>query len=277
MSSACNQVTANLSGAMAQNGHVWLVGAGPGSADLISVRGLKLIQQADVLVYDRLVPNELVEQAPAKALKLYVGKRRSQHSVPQDQINALLVSHARRGSKVIRLKGGDPFIFGRGGEEMQELRSQGIQVSIVPGITAASGCSAATGIPLTHRDLAAGVTLMTAHRCEGAQGYDWSSLTADRQRTLVFYMGLAQAQTIRNELMLHGLPGTTPVALVCGGTTASQRAMRCTLHEMPALAASQQFSSPCLIMVGDVVSLADASLAPWIQPQPRTESSSCVA
>lgn len=277
MNSIRNPLTDGLPETLDRDGRVWLVGAGPGSADLISVRGLRLIQQADVLVYDRLVSNELVEQAPANALKLYVGKRRSLHSVPQDQINALLVSHARRGSKVIRLKGGDPFIFGRGGEEMQELRAQGIQVSIVPGITAASGCSAATGIPLTHRDFSAGVTLMTAHRCEGAEGYDWSSLTADRQRTLVFYMGLAQAQTIRNELMLHGLPGTTPVALISGGTTANQRAMRCTLHEMPALAASRQFSSPCLIMVGDVVNLADASLAPWLQDHPRQEKSSCVA
>lgn len=276
MKRAANRVASPMI-SQAQAGHVWLIGAGPGSADLISVRGLKLIQQADVLVYDRLVSNELVEQAPAKALKLYVGKQRSMHSVPQDQINALLVSHARRGSKVIRLKGGDPFIFGRGGEEMQELRDKGVQVSIVPGITAASGCAAATGIPLTHRDLAAGVTLMTAHRCEGAQGFDWSSLTADRQRTLVFYMGLAQAQTIRNELMLHGMPGTTPVAMVCGGTTSVQRAIRCTLHDMPVVAASQELSSPCLIMVGDVVSLADAALAPWVGTRYGKEQTTCPA
>jgi uroporphyrin-III C-methyltransferase len=262
----------------ARTGHVWLVGAGPGSPDLISVRGLGLIQQADVVVYDRLVCAELIEQCRPDALKLYVGKQRNLHSVPQDQINALLVHHARAGRTVVRLKGGDPFIFGRGGEEMQELQAQGIDVSVVPGITAASGCAAATGIPLTHRDLAAGVSLMTAHRCEGAQGYDWASLTADRQRTLVFYMGLAQAQTIRNELMLHGLPGITPVALIAAGTTERQYALRCTVNDIPAAAADPGLSSPCLILVGEVVTLADpAAVRTWTGVPARQEAWPCAA
>jgi uroporphyrin-III C-methyltransferase len=270
--------TASGTTTAARTGQVWLVGAGPGSADLISVRGLGLIRQADIVVYDRLVSTELIDQCRPDALKLYVGKQRSLHSVPQDQINAVLVQHALAGRNVVRLKGGDPFIFGRGGEEMQELRAHGIQVSVVPGITAASGCAAATGIPLTHRDLAAGVCLMTAHRCEGAQGYDWASLTADRQRTLVFYMGLAQAQTICNELILHGLPGTTPVALIAAGTTERQYALRCTVNDIPAAAADPGLSSPCLILVGEVVTLADpATVRTWAVASERQEAWPCAA
>lgn len=238
-------------------GHVWLVGAGPGDPDLITLRAVKLLKAADVIVYDRLVDPELLDYSRPDAEKIYVGKRRSRHSVPQDEINALLIDRACRGSVVVRLKGGDPFIFGRGGEEMTALRRHGITVSVVPGITAASGCAAATGIPLTHRDHAAGVSLMTAHRCEGAQGYDWASLTADRQRTLVFYMGLAQAQTISTELILHGLPADTPVALVSRGSTPRQTAIRCTLHTLPVAADDPSLASPCLIVVGDVVELAD--------------------
>lgn len=241
---------------------VWLVGAGPGDPELITLRALKLLQTADVIVYDRLAAPELLDHCRDDALKIYVGKQRNLHSVPQEDINALLVTHARRGSRVIRLKGGDPFIFGRGGEEMMELRDQGIKVSIVPGITAASGCAAATGIPLTHRDFAAGVSLMTAHRCEGAQDYDWSSLTADRQRTLVFYMGLAQARHIATELMLHGLPGKTPVALVSKGSTPQQKAVRCTVDTLARTAAQDGLASPCLILVGDVVTLADPECVP---------------
>jgi uroporphyrin-III C-methyltransferase len=250
---------------------VWLVGAGPGDPELITVRALKLLQTADVIVYDRLVAPELLNYCREDALKIYVGKQRSLHSVPQEDINTLLVTHARRGLRVIRLKGGDPFIFGRGGEEMMELREHGIKVGIVPGITAASGCAAATGIPLTHRDFAAGVSLMTAHRCEGAQGYDWSSLTADRQRTLVFYMGLAQAGHISTELMLHGLPGSTPVALVSRGSTPQQRAVRCTVDTLAQTATQDGLESPCLILVGEVVTLADpesVQLAAAVVPEP---------
>lgn len=249
-------------------GTVWLVGAGPGDPDLISLRGLKLLQQADVVVYDRLVAPELLEHTRDDAICVYVGKRRSLHSVPQDEINALLLRHAKAGRMVLRLKGGDPFVFGRGGEEMLELRRHGIKVLVVPGITAASGCAAATGIPLTHRELAGGVSLMTAHRCDGAQPHDWAALTADPHRTLVFYMGLSEVQSICEELMLHGMPADTPAALISEGTTVRQRALRCTVATMPARAACAGLASPCLIMIGKVVTLADPSVMEHALPQP---------
>lgn len=249
-------------GPSAHHPEVWLVGAGPGDPELITVRALKLLQTADVIVYDRLVAPELLSHCRDDALKVYVGKQRNLHSVPQKEINALLVAYARQNLRVIRLKGGDPFIFGRGGEEMMELRGHGIKVSIVPGITAASGCAAATGIPLTHRDFAAGVSLMTAHRCEAAQDYDWSSLTVDRQRTLVFYMGLAQARHISTQLIQHGLPGKTPVALISRGSTPQQRAVRCTVDTLAQTATQHGLVSPCLILVGEVVALANPDAVP---------------
>lgn len=245
---------------MNTGGTVWLVGAGPGDPDLISVRGFKLLQQADVVVYDRLVAPELLEHTRDDAICLYVGKRRSVHSVPQEEINALLVLHAKAGRKVLRLKGGDPFVFGRGGEEMLELRRHGIKVHVVPGITAASGCAAATGIPLTHRELSGGVSLLTAHRCDGAVPHDWAALSADPHRTLVFYMGLSEVQNISDELILHGMSADTPAALISQGTVARQRAIRCTVATMAAHAAFARLTSPCLIMIGKVVTLADPAV-----------------
>ncbi|RIY41209.1 uroporphyrinogen-III C-methyltransferase [Neopusillimonas maritima] len=238
-------------------GQVWLVGAGPGDPDLITVKALNVLRAADVVIYDRLIAGDLLNYCPPQSIKLYVGKQRSRHSVPQSQINQLLVEYAQSGKKVVRLKGGDPFIFGRGGEEMMALRAHGVQVDIVPGITAASGCAAATGIPLTHRDHAGAVSLMTAHRCDGATDCDWASLTADRQRTLVFYMGLAQAQHISTELILHGLPGNTPAALISKGSTTQQKAVSCTVETLAKAATQEGLTSPCLIMVGSVVQLAD--------------------
>lgn len=241
-------------------GHVWLVGAGPGDPELITVRALKLLQAAEVVVHDRLAAPELLRHCRCDALLIPVGKQRNRHTLPQEDITALLIAHARQGRLVVRLKGGDPFIFGRGGEEMMALRRHGIRVGIVPGITAASGCAAATGIPLTHRDFAAGVSLVTAHRCEGAQDGDWSALAADRQRTLVFYMGLAQAGRVSRQLLQHGLPGATPVALVSQGSTPRQKAVRCTLDTLADAAAQNSLESPCLILVGDVVALADPAV-----------------
>lgn len=244
-------------------GHVWLVGAGPGDPDLITVKGLRALQGADVVVYDRLACTDLLAHCRPDAVRVSVGKQAGLHSVSQSGIHALLIAHARAGRRVVRLKGGDPFIFGRGGEEMIALRQQGIPVSVIPGVTAASGCAAATGIPLTHRDLAAGVSLVTAHRQENAAALDWAALAADRQRTLVFYMGLSQADHVGMELMLHGLPGTTPVALIACGTTSAQRAVRCLLADLGAVARHCGLVSPCLIMAGQVVALADPDLVAW--------------
>jgi len=246
-------------------GHVWLVGAGPGDPDLITVKGARALQAADVVVYDRLAATALLAHCRPDAERISVGKRAGLHSVPQDGIHALLISHAMAGRCVVRLKGGDPFVFGRGGEEMIALRRQGIPVSVIPGVTAASGCAAATGIPLTHRDLAAGVSLMTAHRQEDARDLDWTALAADRQRTLVFYMGLSRADHVGMELMLHGLPGTTPVALISCGTTSAQRAVRCLLADLGVAARRCGLVSPCLIVVGQVVALADPDLVAWAQ------------
>ncbi|NYT68923.1 uroporphyrinogen-III C-methyltransferase [Pusillimonas noertemannii] len=237
-------------------GRVWLIGAGPGDPDLITVAGLKLVRAADVVVHDRLGAPALLAECRDDAVKIDVGKRAGKHALPQPEINALLAQHAMAGRTVVRLKGGDPFIFGRGGEEMLVLRQLGIQVDVVPGVTAASACAAATGIPLTHRGLASEVSLVTAHHRDGAPGCDWAELASGRDRTLVFYMGLSQAQQISAGLLGHGLPANTPVALISNGATAEQEALRCTLDTLPQAACSKKLASPCLIVVGAVVNLA---------------------
>ncbi|KAF0809195.1 siroheme synthase [Alcanivorax sp. S71-1-4] len=238
-------------------GHVWLVGAGPGDPELITVRALRLLQQADVVVYDRLVAPALLAHCRRGARRLYVGKRSGAHSVPQQDINALLVREAQAGRCVVRLKGGDPFVFGRGGEEMLALQAAGVPVSVVPGISAAHGCAAATGIPLTHRDLADGVTFITAHRRDGAAGTDWAALAAQPSRTLVCYMGLSELARISEQLIAHGLPASTPAALICHGTTAAQRAVRCRLDTLDETAQRAAMASPCLLIIGQVVALGD--------------------
>lgn len=238
-------------------GRVWLIGAGPGDPDLITVAGLKLLRAADVVIHDRLGAPALLVECRQNAIKIDVGKRAGKHALPQAEINALLAQHAMAGCKVVRLKGGDPFIFGRGGEEMMVLRQLGIQVDVVPGVTAASACAAATGIPLTHRGLASEVSMITAHHREGAPGCDWPRLAAQRDHTLVFYMGLTQAQHISEGLLGHGMPGNTPVALISNGGTDKQHAIRCTLDTLPEAACSSNLVSPCLIVVGAVVNLAN--------------------
>lgn len=237
-------------------GRVWLIGAGPGDPDLITVAGLKLLQAADVVVHDRLGAPALLVECRQDALKIDVGKRAGKHALPQSEINALLAQHAMAGRNVVRLKGGDPFIFGRGGEEMVMLRQLGVQVDVVPGVTAASACAAATGIPLTHRGLASEVSMITAHHREGAPGCDWAQLASQPNRTLVFYMGLTQAQSISHGLLSHGMPGNTPAALISNGGTCKQQALRCTLETLPQTACSTSLVSPCLIVVGAVVNLA---------------------
>ena len=242
-----------LAAPLDHRGEVVLVGAGPGDAGLLTLKGLQQIQQADVVVYDRLVSDDIMNLVRRDADRVFVGKRAGYHCVPQDEINQILLREAQQGKRVVRLKGGDPFIFGRGGEELETLCDAGIPFSVVPGITAASGCSAYSGIPLTHRDYAQSVRLVTGHLKTGGE-LDWENLAAEKQ-TLVFYMGLNQAATIQQKLIEHGMQGDMPVAIVENGTAVNQRVVDGQLTQLGELA--QQMASPALIIVGRVVGLRD--------------------
>jgi len=252
----------------ADQGEVWLVGAGPGDPDLLTFRALRLMQQADVVVHDRLVAPALLDLVRRDAERIYVGKERDQHTVPQEDINALLVARARAGQRVLRLKGGDPFIFGRGGEEIATLRAEGIPFQVVPGITAASGCSAYAGIPLTHRDHAQAVVLVTGHMKDGQLALDWRALASPRT-TRVFYMGVQAVPVISRELIAAGLAGATPAAIVEQGTQASQRVIVSTLAGLPAAVQDADIRPPSLLIVGEVVALHEA-LA-WFEPRLANE------
>ena len=247
-----------------EHGEVYLVGAGPGDPDLLTFRALRLLQKADVVVHDNLVSKPILDMARRDAERIYVGKKRNDHTLPQEGINQLLVRLAKQGKRVLRLKGGDPFIFGRGGEEIETLAEHGIPFQVVPGITAASGVAAYAGIPLTHRDHAQSCIFVTGHLKDGSMNLDWDALARPKQ-TIVVYMGLLGLETLCAELVAHGMPDSTPAAIVQQGTTQNQRVVTGTLATLPAIARRENLHAPTLIIVGGVVTLRDK--LSWFKPE----------
>ncbi len=235
-------------------GRVDLVGAGPGAADLLTLRALRLLQQADVVVYDRLVGPEVLELVPPQTETVFVGKMRDRHVLTQAEINRLLISLARAGKRVARLKGGDPFIFGRGGEELEALAAAGVPFAIVPGITAALGCAAHAGVPLTHRDHAQTLVFVTGHTKDGEVELDWPALVRPGQ-TIVVYMGAKAVASLCARLIDHGLDPATPAALIENGTYRHQRTIAATVATLPHLVPDQRLLGPALIVLGAVVGL----------------------
>src|ERR1700723_2504670 len=253
------QLLARASGSAPESGEVTLVGAGPGDPELLTLKALRALQDADVILYDRLVPRGVLDMARRDAAQICVGKAAGSIGSTQAEINALLIEHALQGMRVVRLKGGDPFIFGRGGEELEALQKAQISFSVIPGVTAAAGCAAYAGIPLTHRDYAHSVTFVTGHADREGREPDWRAL-AKPGLTAVFYMGLARVEQIAAQLAAHGAATTLPAAVIAQGTLQNQRVVTGTLATIAAAAAASNIQSPALLVVGEVVSL-HASLA----------------
>jgi len=242
---------------MNNKGFVSLVGAGPGDAELLTVKALRLLKQADVVVYDRLVSADILELIPPGVSRISVAKSPGKHCVPQEQINEIIVSLAKCGRRIVRLKGGDPYMFGRGGEEVLTLKQHGIDFEVVPGITAASGCSAYSGIPLTHRGMSRSVRFITGHFSNDEPlDIDWHK-AADPECTLVIYMGLANLEQICKSLIEAGLPASTPAAAVQNGTTDNQQRVLSELGRLPEAISKKGLSAPVMIIIGKVVALAD--------------------
>jgi uroporphyrin-III C-methyltransferase len=239
---------------MDKQGKVWLVGAGPGAAELLTLKAARLLAGAKLVLYDCLVGDGVLDLIAAGARRVYVGKQDGNHTLPQDEINELLVRLAREGNDVVRLKGGDPYVFGRGGEEALALAQAGVDFEVVPGITAAQGMAAYAGIPLTHREHASGVVFATAHGRDAASQPDWAALARPRQ-TVVFYMGVGSLARTCREMVAHGLRSDTPAAVVEQVTLPQQRVVQGTLLTLPALAVAQGVRAPALVVVGEVVRL----------------------
>jgi uroporphyrin-III C-methyltransferase/precorrin-2 dehydrogenase/sirohydrochlorin ferrochelatase len=256
-------------------GSVVLVGAGPGDPGLVTLNALRAMNEADVILHDRLVSAEVLRLARRDALRIEVGKSAGRHSMSQDQINALMLEHARQGKRVVRLKGGDPFVFGRGGEELEFLRDHGVAFEVIPGITAAVACAAYAGIPLTHRDHAQSLRLVTAHCKDSLDTLDWSALAQDKQ-TLAVYMGVAGLERLRENLLVAGLSPQLPFALVENGSRPQQRVITGTLQSLPEDAHHHHVQSPALLILGEVAALADSlhwfGAAPLTTPRPTENS-----
>jgi len=245
------------------SGEVYLVGAGPGDPDLLTFRAIRLMQHADVVFYDRLVSDSVMALVKPDAERIYVGKRRSDHAVPQESINEQMVKHAKQGQRVLRLKGGDPFIFGRGGEEIEEMAKHGIAFQVVPGITAAAGCASYAGIPLTHRDYSQACLFVTGHLKDGSVDLNWQALVQPNQ-TVVIYMGLVGLPVIVEKLIEHGMDASTPIALISCGTTQNQTVVQGNLSDIAQRVSMAEVKAPTLTIIGEVVNLREK--LSWFEP-----------